>query len=77
MLEVLTESLSIRRDGMAFIADAVANPVNLQNASVQAEIDELSRKMNDVNARLGEASTRFFKDNGFEQRADGPFVIEC
>lgn len=75
--ELMTESLTIRRDGFDFFARTFANPERLRDPQVAEELEEIEPRMLDSNSRLEQASKSFLREHGFEETADGQFIIDC
>jgi hypothetical protein len=75
--ELMTESMAIRRDGMAFFSESFAKPETLRDPAVQDESDEWGRKALDINARMEESSSQWMRDHGFEETGDGNFIVDC
>jgi hypothetical protein len=60
---------------MAYFASVFRDVTKLQAA--QGKIQQMNQDLLALNERLQKAQTTAFRDGGFEQRADGQFVIEC
>lgn len=75
--KLTVESLTIRRDGVAFFAAAFARPERFKDPAVQQESGEWRRKTDDINARVQESSSQWMRDHGFEETPDGQFNIDC
>ncbi len=72
---LLQESLTFRRDGTAFFATVFGDVSKLPGA--EARIQEIANELVSLNEELLQASTAAYREGGFDERADGQFVIDC
>lgn len=75
--ELVTNSLTIRRNGFRFYAEAFANPESFKEPSVVEESRSWERRTIEINARVEAASTEFLRQRDFEERDGGQFVVDC
>lgn len=75
--ETLVRSLQVRREGIAFFADAFARPEQIEGDLFDETAQDFERRTSGLNKELKRDIRAMFEARGFERDADGNYEIDC